>query len=165
MSVGKLYNPVYLADDVVAISGIYESIHPEACSAPRQHAFVSGRLFPRCRNCSGSVQYHLLHAEPTQSAKQYAPDEAVKISGIYESLHAKGCRAQQLHAFVLGNVFPRCRQCYGAARYRLLQAAPSPAEIPDFASSLQESNPKPARAAQARMTAPAIMAPRAREAK
>ena len=65
-----------------------------------------------------------------QSDCTLSPGELVEQSGIYEICHSDEPRATLL--LLRNSLFPYCRQCGKAVRFKLVQAAPHISEDPDF---------------------------------
>lgn len=66
------------------------------------------------------------------------PGEPVEHSGIYEICHSDEPRTSLL--LLRNSVFPFCRKCGHAVRYKLVQAAPHISEDPDFNEELAKTD-------------------------
>jgi hypothetical protein len=74
-----------------------------------------------------------------QSDCTLIPGAAVIESGVYEICHFDEPRRSVL--LLRHTIFPFCRQCGEAVRYKLLQSAPHISEDPDFVEGFREDNP------------------------
>ena len=54
--------------------------------------------------------------------QEYCPGEPAPVAGIYEVLHA-GHRGPHQAILLAGEIFPACRTCKGAVRFRLSRQA------------------------------------------
>jgi hypothetical protein len=76
-----------------------------------------------------------------QSDCPLAAGEMVEHSGIYEICHVDEPRVTVV--LTRNTIFPLCRRCGDAVRYKLIQSAPHISEDPDFLEEFTETdNPK-----------------------
>lgn len=74
--------------------------------------------------------YEMNSIEFDQTDCRLEPGALVEHSGVYEICHADERRATVV--LTRGSLFPYCKQCGEAVRFKLLQSAPHIAEDPDF---------------------------------
>src|SRR5436305_1465997 len=76
-----------------------------------------------------------------QSDCPLSAGELIEYSGIYEICHVDEARVTVL--LTRNMIFPYCKRCGDAVRYKLIQAAPHISEDPDFLEEFSETdNPK-----------------------
>ena len=68
----------------------------------------------------------------------FAPGELVSETGIYEMCHTDEDRVTVL--LLRASVFPWCKSCGHAVRYKLVKGAPHISEDPDFADETADSH-------------------------
>lgn len=73
-----------------------------------------------------------------QSDCPILPGELVEQSGIYEICHTDEARTTVL--LTRNSVFPYCKQCGHAVRFKLVQAAPHISEDPDFMEEVMKTD-------------------------
>src|SRR5579859_3632482 len=66
------------------------------------------------------------------------PGQAVSASGLYEICHSDEPRRKAL--LLRNTVFPYCRRCGEAVRYKLVQSAPHISEDSDFIEVFEENS-------------------------
>ena len=88
-------------------------------------------------------------AEPPTALNESESGDEVLMSGIYQLEHASHVPAESV--FIKGELFPECPRCAEPIHFRLLMAAPSLDQDPDFQHVRQplRSRKQPARAKKA----------------
>ena len=65
-----------------------------------------------------------------RARRNYAPDEEVPESGIYQVLHENG--EKETVVFLRAGIFPPCEDCGGKVRYSIVRTAPYIFDDEDF---------------------------------